>query len=479
MPTPTPTPTPRVSATADATPAAAGSGRRLTYGAALARLPKRFQRLLAGGVTQRSAGAERGLAEDERYLSLAISTCAAEPGSATVEIGIVSMIDEPFTVDYVVSGGDEFRVAGTVTVDPDDEFADFVVPGLSRGDYRLDLYEPGGTVALTSDPISVVDCVAVTVSCQAITFANPATNPAVDVVYGTPEEMGSEDDPGALEELTVPPGRSTRVRTSATEIEWFALSLGGSTSEPTVSLAGEGTEQIPVDCGVPISITAAVSCSAAGRSPARITTDVEHPAGQAFRYVIVDDRGERVAADEAEADDSRAHRFSDVLPEAGRYRAELSLSGSADLYDVVEFRVLSCLTITVTCRAVTFTNPAGNPVVDLRLGRPGSDLTVAQADLDSGATHRAPWTRSTLAWTASDYGVPGGFIQEAGRQESVPVPQTCASAVSSPSGAATPPRPREPLAATGSSSAAPYGLVLGVGLSLGGALVLRRRRPRP
>lgn len=67
----------------------------------------------------------------------------------------------------------------------------------------------------------------------------------------------------------------------------------------------------------------------------------------------------------------KAHRDTSIsLPKlrTGSYRLTLALHGKSDLVADQTFDVLPCVVVKTSCRAVTFTNPAGNPTAEIAYG---------------------------------------------------------------------------------------------------------------
>lgn len=67
----------------------------------------------------------------------------------------------------------------------------------------------------------------------------------------------------------------------------------------------------------------------------------------------------------------KVHRDTAIpLPKlrTGSYRLTLALHGTPDLVADQRFDVLPCVVVKATCRAVTFTNPAGNPTAEIVYG---------------------------------------------------------------------------------------------------------------
>jgi len=100
-----------------------------------------------------------------------------------------------------------------------------------------------------------------------------------------------------------------------------------------------------------------------------------------------------------------------------------------------EFTVLRCVTTTVSCKAVTFVNPAGNPEVVVIYGRPdgpgvdGEDFEVIR--LAPGATDTARTALSAIAWVgiaANNFDNEDGddfAVAFAGEVDSLAIPTDC------------------------------------------------------
>jgi hypothetical protein len=81
--------------------------------------------------------------------------------------------------------------------------------------YHLDLFAGTIETPTSSLDFDVIGCVTTTIACQAITFSNPASNPALELnVFGDDPDGGSSDVT-----LTLAPGAVRTVRTGRTTID--------------------------------------------------------------------------------------------------------------------------------------------------------------------------------------------------------------------------------------------------------------------
>lgn len=436
-----------------------------------AKLSSREQRALteAPSVSGRALAAQAE--QDDRFVTLTMSDCAPPSGVGSLDILIGAVIDTEFSLDYVVTNGDDVNVTGSITLEPDadDGITEIAVPGLARGTYRVDFFDPDGTEPVASHSVDVIACITTVVSCQGITFANPAGNPEVAVFY---YDTNDEDADGDF--LYVEPGASARVRTPVTDLTYLAFYQPPGTGDDenpddgplVISLAGEGDVTIDQDCALSAGTTATVGCSSGGAA-ATIKLHVEHPADQSIRYQIRTVQDTVAASGELGAGGTAYDDITARLPGPGEYQYTLFLDGEDSAYETIEFEVLRCVTATVSCAAASFANPSGNPAVTVTFGRPGA--LDNRLPVRSGQAGRTAWHQSALAWNAHRT-TAGTFVESAGglTERRLTVPQGCSGAGAG--GVAT--GGSAPLAATG----APPVLPLAVLFTLGGALLLGRRR---
>lgn len=153
-------------------------------------------------------------------MSLSIPGCAPVGGDATLD-GLLSFIDEEQvsqdeSLDWQIEGP---GVSRSSTVSFDEGVGEFTVPGLAQGDYTLVFILEGGVQL--EDAFTVIDCVTTTVSCAAISFTNPSTNPAVTVAFG-PVGDGDEFDKDSGDAVEVAPGRTVTGQIGYPNIGWSA-----------------------------------------------------------------------------------------------------------------------------------------------------------------------------------------------------------------------------------------------------------------
>jgi hypothetical protein len=377
--TPTPTPTATASATATSsattpgiTPTSASSpvepdsprpaGVRaakvpVTAGAGIARLqarlPARLRRFGALATTTRQsaktqqdattqqdarvAAAAPGL-EDDRLAISVISRCAE--GSATsADVAVLLLADAQLSVSYVVRDDGNAHVAqGSFTLVPDSDldFADFTVADLTMGGYHLDLFAGDVETPTSSLDFDVIGCVTATVTCQAITFSNPASNPALELnVSGDDPDGGSSDATLALAS-----GDTRTVRTGRTTIDWFAGTGVATELSQIIALAGAAAgTAIPQGCADPSS---SVRVGCAGGGSAKVTLSVDHFADETVEWVILDAFRTEVASGRVNANGRTLDRFSALLPGVGRYEYLLYVSGTGDVLESFDFAVRAC-----------------------------------------------------------------------------------------------------------------------------------------
>lgn len=385
-PTPTPTATASVAATpsattSDPTPtsdssssAASDSRRRAepmaakvpaTAGAGIAslraRLPAKLRRFSTlatrtqhASKTKQNAKPQQDASvaaapvlEDDRLAVSVISRCAEGTTEASADASVRLLADIQLSVSYVVRDAQNAQVKqGNFTLVPDSDldFADFTVAGLSAGGYHLDLFVEDVAaptsildVQVASLDFDVIGCVTATVTCQAITFANPAANPALELnVSGDDPDGGSTDLT-----LTLAPGATRVVRTGRTTIDWFAGTGVATDLSQLIALAGtDAAVSIPQSCGDPSS---SIRASCAEDESATLTLSVDHLADETIQWVILDPFRTEVASGRVNANGRTSDRFKALLPGAGRYEYRLYVNGTADVLESFDFAVRACV----------------------------------------------------------------------------------------------------------------------------------------
>ena len=139
---------------------------------------------------------------------------------------------------------------------------------LATGHYRLTIIRVARKQIVADHQFDVMRCVEVSSSCHAVTFTNPAGNPAARVVFGGGEyldEHEEETDKGGT--LTVRPGRSVRVETFHEEIWWKAYGPGVGRSR-LPNAGSHYSEVIEQHCG-PTRTRGVISCATARRGVLR------------------------------------------------------------------------------------------------------------------------------------------------------------------------------------------------------------------
>jgi hypothetical protein len=372
--TPTPTPTAMASASATSSPttsditptsasstSAAADSRRpaelraakvpVAAGAGItslrARLPAKLRRVAALAVMTKRQDAKAAAAaapalEDDRLAISVISRCAQGSTQTSADVAALLVADVQLSVSYVVRDGENVPVAqGSFTLVPggDLDFADFTVAGLSAGGHHLDLFAGDVETPTASLDFDIIGCVATTIACQAITFSNPASNPAVEVnIFGDDPDGGSSDVA-----FTLTPGAARTVRTGRAIIDWFAGVGAGTDLSQIIALAGAANGvSIPQGCGDPSS-SVRIGCAAAGGGSAKVTLLVDHLPEETVEWAILDTFRTEVASGRVSANGRTSDRFRALLPGAGRYQYLLHVNGTRDALESFDFAVRACV----------------------------------------------------------------------------------------------------------------------------------------
>lgn len=189
---------------------------------------------------------------DERIYVVVVTYCAGGGGDTRVEVRLHLLTDEDLALDYVLTDDDGITRTGTVTLAPEDSEASedphaiLEFTGLPVGTYHIDFLADGGGEPVTVQNFDILTCLVTAVSCQQITFTNPATNPTVFVSYG--EGPGEHEE---LEEFDLEPGERRLVRTDRGVIQWGAGTVEGQAGENfSIASASEDFEElsVPSDC---------------------------------------------------------------------------------------------------------------------------------------------------------------------------------------------------------------------------------------
>lgn len=342
---------------------------------------------LAAGITPKVAVSEGG-----NLLSLSIPGCAPVGGTATLD-GLIGFIDEEQvsqdeSLDWQVEGPGFSRL-GTVSFE--DGVGEFRVTGLARGEYTL-VFSLEGGVQL-EDAFTVIDCVTTTVSCAAITFTNPSSNPAVTVDFGPViDGEGYDDESG--DAVEVAPGQTVTGYIGYPNIGWSArwsdpIDFDG-TALPQgifrISSAGEVDDvAIPQD-GCAARVTAAgYVCNGTGE-PKEVSFTVAKLEPLRLYYEVWERSGRSPVVDGEIAPGTTTVSEKVRVPGAAAYEIWLYVEKAEDPY------VVSDLDLADDCP------------------RPSAAPTTGEDDLDADHTDAdaAPVSGgAVLADTGSSTGLPG------------------------------------------------------------------------
>ena len=174
------------------------------------------------------------------------------------------------------------------------------------------------------------------------------------------------------------------------------------------------------------------SCAPAGGSAA-VLAAVHSAKTRKLRWVLTNDgsvtktgsvsvRGHKSAA--------QVTKFSVSGLPVGAYHLDFRTPGSTKVSVRLPVLVLGCAQATASCRGVTFTNPAGNPAVELDYGPAGDEGDGGFFTLGPGASRAVRTDLVTLVWSASR--MTRQTQSSAGESPGLTVPQNCPAPVSVP-----------------------------------------------
>jgi len=169
------------------------------------------------------------------------------------------------------------------------------------------------------------------------------------------------------------------------------------------------------------------SCAAAGGSTT-LLAEVHSKKTRNLRWVLTDDgavtkTGKLKVKGQKSA--SKVTKFSVADLAAGTYHLDFRKAGSSKVSVRLPVLVLGCVEAAATCRSISFSNPAGNPAVELDYGPVGEDDEGGGGffSLEPGASRTVRTDTATVVWSA--YGMTPQTQSSAGEALSLPVPQDC------------------------------------------------------
>jgi len=316
--------------------------------------------------------------DDEAYLEV-VPSCAS--GRSRTRVDAVVFTTTKVKLDYVLTGTD-LRKTGTVKTKADRPVS-FKLPSVRTGAYRLTLTLHGTTDLVGDASFDVLPCVTVKAGCRAVTFTNPAGNPAAYGLYSGHKK--NQDF-----EVDLAPGASLTVRADYSKIDYDLTAddhpdLGRGTIKVKQSCA-HGPAQ-PTDHALQTS--AFVGCASSGSLASVELGWSVQPSLKKLRYEVLD-AGQDVVADAS----FKGGRHADLSLAAGAYTYRSHANGLAQPFEDISFVVLACVEVTPRCRAIELRNP--NAVAVVVEAEPSGDGEPDEDYIDpvvvgAGQTVTVPW----------------------------------------------------------------------------------------
>lgn len=354
--------------------------------------------------------------------------CAAGRGKAEPNGYVYA--ETKLKLDWVLTGTG-LRKTGTVTTKAERPVS-LKLPSVRTGDYRLTLALHGKADLVADETFDVLPCLVVKATCRAVTFTNPAGNPAAHVYYRGHKKNQEFD-------VELAPGASRTVRADYSKIDYDA-----STDDPDVSTNALG--------GGPVKVRQ--SCSHGPAQPADNAVQTSgfaacgvggSPADVSLRWSAqpsVTKRGyEVLGADQlvVARGSFKGGRDTDLTLAAGTYTYRSYANGITQPFEDVSFTVLACVQVTPTCRAIQVRNPNAQALSVIVLSTDDETAEIEgdgdESVLPANGTVTIPWTGTTawvLALTQGGWsGSLSGFLSLAsplsddGELTTVTVPQNC------------------------------------------------------
>ena len=124
------------------------------------------------------------------------------------------------------------------------------------------------------------------------------------------------------------------------------------------------------------------------------------------------------------------HHLDDL--EVGRYTLLVITAVGGQLIDWIDFEILDCVTAVSGCRSVTFTNPPGNPALDITYGAGEDDESDDEPfddrrtfTLPAGESRAVSTQRRVVGWEASRVFPKGQRRSFGGEEYDLGVPKHC------------------------------------------------------
>ncbi|GAB2568298.1 hypothetical protein GCM10009593_01570 [Microlunatus antarcticus] len=324
--------------------------------------------------------------DDEAWLDVDPG-CATGTGKAKV----AGYVYTPTKVklDYVLTGTG-LRKTGTVKTKADRPVS-FSLPSVRTGSYHLTVALHGRTDLVADATFDVLPCVTVKASCRAVTFTNPAGNPAA---YGLYRGHKKNQD----FELDLAPGASLTVRADHSKIDYDLTSDDSGLGNGTIKVKQSCKHGAAQPDSHALQTTGYVGCAqSAAKADVQLGWSAQ-PSLKKLRFEVLDAQQAVVAKGTP-----KGGREKDLSLAAGSYTYRSYANGLAKPFEDVAFVVLGCVEITPRCEAIELRNP--NPigvVVELETagdGDPDEDY-VDPVTVGAGQTVTVPW-QSTGAYAAA------------------------------------------------------------------------------
>lgn len=306
------------------------------------------------------------------------------------------------------------------------------LPTVRAGDYRLTLSLHGKTDLVADETFDVLPCVVVKATCRAVTFTNPAGNPAAYVTYSGHKKSQEFD-------VELAPGASRTVRADYSKIDYDASS---DDPDATTDALGHGTIKVKQHCthgpaqpaDNAVQTFGFAGCSVGG-TPATVTLSWSvQPSVSQRRFEIVG-AGQQVVA----SGSFKGGRDTDVTLPAGTYTYRSYANAIVAPFEDVSFTVLGCVEVTPKCRAIQVHNPNAT-ALEVVVFSTDDEQTEIEGDgeetaLPVNGTVTIPWTGSTawvLALSGDDWSGNGtaffslaSALDDDGDPATTTVPQSC------------------------------------------------------
>lgn len=333
-------------------------------------------------------------------------------------------------LDWVLTGSD-LRKTGTVKTKVDRSVS-IKLPSVRAGDYRLTLALHGKPDLVADEAFDVLPCVTVKATCRAVTFTNPASNPAAYVTYSGHKKSQEFD-------LELAPGESRTVRADYSKIDYDASS---DDPDAVTDALGDGTTKVKQHCthgpAQPgenaVQSFGLAGCSLSG-APATVTLSWSvQPSVSERRYEVL-------GADQQVVTEGsfKGGHDADVTLPAGTYTYRSYANAIVQPFEDVSFAVLACVEVTPKCRAIQVHNPNAAALAVFVFSTDDEQTEIEgdgeETALPADGTVTIPWTGSTawvLALAGDDWSGSGtGFFSLAspltddGDPTTTTVPQSC------------------------------------------------------